>query len=93
MSNVSDTEDSNYYVEWLKKSITDGYLDYLEYSEFVNKKLLGRGAYGSVVRANWKNTDTILALKSFNNQTSTIYKEVVNEVKFFIILILYMKIN
>jgi hypothetical protein len=82
MSNVSDIKDSNYYIDWLKKSINDGYLSYYDYSEFKNIQLIGGGAHGSVVRANWKSTDTILALKSFNNKSATIYKEVVNEVKF-----------
>ena len=82
MSNSVDIKDSNYYIDWLEKSITDGYLDYYDYSEFKDIQKLGSGAYGSVVRANWKDTDTILALKSFNKQTSTLYKEVVHEVKF-----------
>ena len=40
---------------------------------------IGNGAFGSIFRANWKSTDTVLVLKSFSNQTSTL-KEVVNEV-------------
>jgi hypothetical protein len=81
MSKVVDTKDSNYYIYWLKKAIDDGFISYYDYSEFENIQPLGGGSYGSVVRANWKSTDTILALKSFNNQSATIYKEVVNEVK------------
>ena len=53
MSNVISLKD------WLENSITNGYLDYHEYSEFKNIQPLGNGSYGSVVRANWKNTDTI----------------------------------
>ena len=81
---MSGINDSNKYADWLEKSITDGYISYYEYSEFKNIQLLGNGSFGSVVRANWKNTDTILALKSFYKQTSTttsLYKEVVNEVR------------
>ena len=80
---MSDIKDSNKYVDWLEKSITDGYISYYEYSEFKNIEWLGKGSFGSVVRANWKDTDTILALKSFYKQTSNtspLYKEVVNEV-------------
>ena len=80
---MSGINDSNKYVDWLEKSITDGYISYYEYSEFNNIQSLGNGSFGSVVRANWKNTDTILALKSFYKQTSTtspLYKEVVDEV-------------
>ena len=75
---------SNKYVDWLENSITDGHINHYEYSEFKNIQLLGNGSFGSVVRANWKNTDTILALKSFYKQastTSSLYKEVVNEVR------------
>ena len=74
MSNVISLKD------WLENSITNGYLNYYKYSEFKNIQPLGNGSYGSVVRANWKNTDTILAVKSFNNQALTFYKEVINEV-------------
>ena len=76
---------SNKYIDWLERSITDGYISNYEYSEFKNIQLLGNGSFGNVVRANWKNTDTILALKFFYKQTSTstssLYKEVVNEVR------------
>ena len=40
---------------------------------------IGNGASASVFRANWKDTDTILALKSFDDQQSTL-KEIINEV-------------
>jgi hypothetical protein len=77
MSNFTDIKDA---INRLETSITNGYKNYYEYSEFKNIQLLGSGAYGSVIRANWKNTDTFLAVKSFNNQESTLYKEVVSEV-------------
>ena len=74
------------HIDWLKNSIVNKYLNYYDYSEFNNIQLLGSGAYGNVVRANWKNTDTILALKSFNNQEQSL-KQVVNEVMKFSILL------
>ena len=80
---MAGIDDSNKYICWLEKSISDGYISYYEYSEFKNIQLLGNGSFGSVVRANWKNTDTILALKFFYKKMSTtspLYKEVVNEV-------------
>ncbi|PKC07080.1 hypothetical protein RhiirA5_377329 [Rhizophagus irregularis] len=40
----------------------------------------GRGSFGSVFHANWKNTDTIFTIKKFNNNNST-PNQVVNEVK------------
>ena len=67
------------YIDWLENSIANEYLYYYKHSEFKNKRQIGRGAFGNVVRANWKNTNTILVLKCFNDQKSTL-KEIVNEV-------------
>ncbi|GBC52592.2 uncharacterized protein OCT59_028773 [Rhizophagus irregularis] len=73
----TDLKESNYYIDWLEKSIANEYLNYYEYSEFKNLKPLGSGSYGSVVRVNWKNA--LFALKTFNNDKITL-KEVVNEI-------------
>jgi hypothetical protein len=87
MSNIDDIKYSNDqidYVEWLENSIANNYLDYYKYSEFKNIQKIGKGAFGSIYSANWKNTDTILVLKSFDtcddNNKNTAIKEVVNEV-------------
>ena len=56
------------------------YLNSYVYSDFKNIQPVGNGAYGSISRANWRNTYTIFALKNFNNDKTTL-KEVVNEVK------------
>jgi len=69
MSNVVGSE----YIDWLKN------LNRYEYSEFKNIKQIGKGSFGIVKCASWKSTDTILVLKSFNNEKSTL-KEIVNEV-------------
>ncbi|CAB4393188.1 unnamed protein product [Rhizophagus irregularis] len=39
-----------------------------------------KGSYGSVFRANWKNSDQVFALKSFNNDETTLY-QIINELK------------
>ncbi|RIA79436.1 hypothetical protein C1645_794388, partial [Glomus cerebriforme] len=78
MSNEIDLKESNVYIEWLEKSITNGYYNYYEYSDFTNLKPIGSGSFGRVICANWKNT--LFALKIFNNDKTTL-KEVVNEVK------------
>ena len=79
MTDDSKGKDANYHIDWLEKSITSEYLNYYEYSEFKNVEPIGSGSYGSVVRANWKNTDSFFALKTFNNDETTL-KEVINEV-------------
>lgn len=70
------------YIDWLEKSIANEHIKYYEYKDFHDIKQIGNGASGSIYRANWKNTDTIFALKSFYNQRSTL-KGIVNEVYYF----------
>ncbi|RIA90114.1 kinase-like domain-containing protein, partial [Glomus cerebriforme] len=79
MSN-NKIKDSNFYIDWLEKSITNEYFNYYEYSEFKNIEPIGSGSYGSVVRAKWRSTDKLFALKTLNNDKVTL-KEVVNEIK------------
>ncbi len=79
MSNLTDIKESNDYIDWLEKSITDEYFNYYEYSNFKNIQLIGNGNFGKVSRANWKDTDAILALKSFDVYKLTL-KDVINEV-------------
>ena len=66
-------------VDWLERSIKEEYFNYYEYSDFKNIQLIGRGSFGKVFRANWKDTNTTLALKSFDDCDSTL-KEIVSEV-------------
>ncbi|CAB4387562.1 unnamed protein product [Rhizophagus irregularis] len=68
----TDLKESNIYIDWLEKSIADEYINYYAYSEFKHLKPLGSGSYGSVSRANWKNTDGFFALKAFNNDKITL---------------------
>ena len=70
---------SNEYINWIEKSICNEHINYYEYSDFKHIRLIGYGSSGNVICANWKNTDCIFALKSFNNEQTTL-KEVVNEV-------------
>ncbi|GES72661.1 kinase-like domain-containing protein [Rhizophagus clarus] len=79
MSTDSDIEDTKNYIDWLERSIANEHINYYKYSDFTNIQKIGSGAFGSIVRANWKH-NRIFALKSFNNQKSTL-KEVVNELK------------
>src|SRR2546423_13852709 len=78
MSNVENN--SNIYVNWLEKSISDEHIKHYEYSDFKDIHEIGRGSFGSVFHATWKNTNTF-ALKSFNNDQQTL-KEIVREVQY-----------
>ncbi|SRR6266498_6041516 len=72
-------------IDWLEKSIVEGFIKNYNYLEFKNMKQIGSGSFGNVLRANWKNNDFFFALKFFNNNKITL-KEVVNEVQIFIFL-------
>ena len=65
--------------DWLERSISEEHIKYYEYSDFINIQPIGKGSFGNVDRANWKNTDRIFALKSFNNDETTL-NEIINEV-------------
>ncbi|CAB5209047.1 unnamed protein product [Rhizophagus irregularis] len=75
MSNITET--SNIDNEWLEKSVSDGRIRYYEASDFKDIKPIGRGSFGDVFRANWRNIS--FALKSFNDEQTL--KEIVKELK------------
>ena len=81
MSNKTDIKESNFYINWIEKSITDKYLNHYDYSNFNNLQSIGVGSFGNIMHANWKNTNQFFALKSFNNDKITL-KKVVNEVPY-----------
>ena len=62
----------------LEKLISEGHIEYYEPSDFKNIQLVGKGSFGSVSRATWKNT-RYFALKSFNNDKQTL-REIIKEV-------------
>jgi len=79
MSNFVNIKDSNNEIDWLEQSIVNEHIIDYKYSDFKNIQPIGSGSFGNVFRANWKDTDTIFALKFFNNQKSTL-KEIIKEV-------------
>ncbi|GBB89765.1 hypothetical protein RclHR1_16560006 [Rhizophagus clarus] len=80
MSKKIILKDSNHHIEWLEKSIIDEHINYYEYSDFKNIQSIGRGSYGIVNRANWKNVDHFFALKTFNNDKQTL-EGIIKELK------------
>ena len=71
--------DSTTYLDWLEKAISENYIKYYDYAEFTNKEEISNGSFGNVFRANWKDSDTVIALKYPFNLT---VKEIVNEVNY-----------
>ncbi|GBB94301.1 hypothetical protein RclHR1_23290001 [Rhizophagus clarus] len=68
-------------VNWIEDAITRKYFKYYEYNHFNNVEVVGSGSFGKVCRANWKNSHSYVALKSFFNLDDVAIKEIVNELK------------
>jgi hypothetical protein len=75
-SNNTDVDES---IQWIEDGISKDYINYHDYNEFQDIRPIGFGAYGKVYRATWENSNTVVALKSFENK-NVVMKEVVNEV-------------
>ena len=83
MSNNTEPKiigNSNEWANWIEEAITKNYFKYYEYNHFSNIQKIGTGGFGKVYRANWKNSEQYLALKTFFNLDDITAKEVVHEV-------------
>lgn len=70
---------SDEWIYWIEESIAKNQIRYYDYKHFNNIQEIGTGRFGNVYRANWKSTQSFLALKSFFN-FNAMTKEIVNEV-------------
>jgi hypothetical protein len=70
---------SNEWINRIEESISKKQIIYYDYKHFNNIQKIGFGSFGKVYRANWKNSYSYLALKSFFN-FDIIAEEIVNEV-------------
>ncbi|EXX79680.1 uncharacterized protein OCT59_006911 [Rhizophagus irregularis] len=68
MNNKNDDRDtSSKWTQWINDGITNEYINYYDYNEFQNITCIGNGGFGDVYRANWENSNTVVALKSLKN--------------------------
>ena len=74
------TGNSNEWINWIDDAISRNLVKYYEYNHFYNIKEIGSGSFGKVYRANWKNSNKYLALKSFTSFNNVTAKEIVQEV-------------
>ena len=74
---MATDNDSNDYVDWIEKAATENYIKYYNYDEFINMKEINNGSVGNIYRASWKETDTLLVVKSSYKLT---VREIINEV-------------
>ena len=77
---MQNKENTNEWINWIEEAITKKHIKYYEYDRFSNIQEIGSGAFGKVFRANWKNSEQYLALKSFFNLNNITVKEIVCEV-------------
>ncbi|CAB4442511.1 unnamed protein product [Rhizophagus irregularis] len=79
MDSEHNSTDSDKWIQWIEDGISKCYINYYEYNEFQNIRRIGSGAFSNVYRANWKSSNTVVALKSFRNDSCVI--EIVNELQ------------
>ncbi|CAB4398900.1 unnamed protein product [Rhizophagus irregularis] len=72
--------DTDKFIQWVEGGVAEDYINCHVYSEFKDIRFIGHGAFGKVYKATWKNSNTIVALKSFE-RNNLIIKEIVNEIK------------
>ena len=77
---IQNTENTNECAQWIEEAIAKGYFRNYEHKHFNNIQKIGTGGFGKVYRANWKNSEQYLALKSFFNLDDITAKEIVHEV-------------
>ena len=83
MSNNTEievTDNSNEWINWIEEAIAKNYFKHYEYKYLSNIQEIGSGGFGKVYRANWKNSNQYLALKTFFKLDNATIKEIVDEV-------------
>ncbi|CAG8740196.1 4338_t:CDS:2, partial [Racocetra persica] len=72
------SKDSRYYLNILEDG-KDREFNFYSFNSFTNQILIGTGGFGNVYRANYKDANMLVALKSY--EASSNLKEIVNEVR------------
>ncbi|RGB36917.1 kinase-like domain-containing protein [Rhizophagus diaphanus] len=84
MSNNIEIQDNVHkieFVNWIEEAIDKEYYKLYEYENFHNIQEIGSSVFGKVYRANWKNSEQYVALKSFFNLNDVAVKEIIHELK------------
>ena len=76
---MQSTDNSNESTNWIEEVISNKHIKSYECKYFSKFQEIGSGSLGTVYRANWKNSELYLTLKSFNLD-NTVVKELVREV-------------
>ncbi|RGB37185.1 kinase-like domain-containing protein [Rhizophagus diaphanus] len=69
MAGVPNRKNANLdeWTQWSEDGIAKGYINYHGYNEFQNINCIGTGGFGKVYQATWESSDTVVALKSLQN--------------------------
>ncbi|CAB4379596.1 unnamed protein product [Rhizophagus irregularis] len=78
---MQNNEKTYEWINWIEEAINKKHIKHYEYECFSNIQETGSGAFGKVFRANYKNFEQYLALKSFYNINDVTLKEIVHELK------------
>ena len=81
------TDNNNEWNKWIEEAISKKHIKHYDYRYFNNIQEIGMGGFGKVYRANWKDSEQYLALKSFLNFDNITVKELVHEVKYILVLL------
>lgn len=75
------SSDSN---NWIDNAISEMHIKYFDYKHFRNIEEIGKGGFGKIYRANWKNMERHLVLKSLLDMNPIAVKELAHEVIIYI---------
>jgi hypothetical protein len=87
---IGAINNTNEWINWIKEAISKKYIKYYEYENFHNILEIISDEVGKFYRANWKNSNKHLVLRSFANFDDATVKEIVREVNFYSINILFL---
>ena len=76
----SGSSKSKQCINWIEEAIAKRHIKYYDYQHFNNIQVISTGTYGKIYRANWKNSNKYLTLKSFFNLNNSTIKEIIHEV-------------
>jgi serine/threonine protein kinase len=62
---MQTAENTNECINWIEEAVYKEYFRFYEHKYFSNVQKIGTGGFGKVYRANWRNSEQYLALKSF----------------------------
>ncbi|KAF0501376.1 kinase-like protein [Gigaspora margarita] len=54
-------------IELLENDIKNGVIHYIDYNDFTDSEIIGKGAFSSVSKAQWTNAGLIVAFKSLED--------------------------